>query len=521
MPINEIFAIILWILIFILIIGFGFYLFSYFKYKKNVEKTKEKFKIYNNYQKKYSNYNVDYLVKNISIDHPEIKTYTIREAFDNWNAKQKKWLELIVNATEIAQTMSINKLNNILKKIDKVEKKMIIFGDSINNIFNNSLKMSESKNFKAKVLPLNEALEEFYNYLSKQKIYDEQNFKNIQEYKHKVDTQMKYLYKSLNKQNQRLIELLNNYADKLINYYQFLVTINHFSSLENKISELIKNGNYNSDFSVELQRHANIFKKISNDITSMTKDSINPTWLFIDVMNNKLNKNNLSKETKEWYKNNYLQIEKLIKSVVSIYEVYNKFKNSKNKIFQAINLNEWYQISEKIFQSYNEITKIKNSSYVIENKQEILIENYINILNLLNQWILLSNRICVDISSQFNYQLLINNQKISLLNAIEFFDQNNIDTKLNLMNLKQKLNSIHFPYSNLEKQIINNVSQSVLKINDKLYKSESIKMLAIELRKHQLLNTNQKYLDQSIQINELYDQNKYFDYIEKYISTFK
>ena len=341
MPINEIFAIILWILIFILLIGFGFYLFSYFKYKKNVEKTKQKFNIYNNYQKKYSNYNVDYLVKNISIDHPEIKTYTIREAFDNWNAKQKKWLELIVNATEIAQTMSINKLNNILKKIDKVEKKMIIFGDSINNIFNNSLKMSESRNFKAKVLPLNEALEEFYNYLSKQKIYDEQNFKNIQEYKRKVDTQMKYLYNSLNKPNQRFIELLNNYADKLINYYQFLVTINHFSSLENKISELIKNGNYNSDFSVELQRHANIFKKISNDITSMNKDSINPTWLFIDVMNNKLNKNNLSKETKEWYKNNYLQIEKLIKSVVSIYEVYNKFKNSKNKIFQAINLNEW------------------------------------------------------------------------------------------------------------------------------------------------------------------------------------
>ena len=243
MPINQIFAIILWILIFILIIGFGFYLFSYFKYKKNVEKTKQKFNIYNNYQKKYSNYNVDYLVKNISIDHPEIKTYTIREAFDNWNAKQKKWLELIVNATEIAQTMSINKLNNILKKIDKVEKKMIIFGDSINNIFNNSLKMSESKNFKAKVLPLNEALEEFYNYLSKQKIYDEQNFKNIQEYKRKVDTQMKYLYNSLNKPNQRFIELLNNYADKLINYYQFLVTINHFSSLENKISELIKNGN--------------------------------------------------------------------------------------------------------------------------------------------------------------------------------------------------------------------------------------------------------------------------------------
>ena len=158
--------------------------------------------------------------------------------------------------------------------------------------------------------------------------------------------------------------------------------------------------------------------------------------------------------------------------------------------------------------------------FKIENKQEILIENYINILNLLNQWILLSNRICVDISSQFNYQLLINNQKIYLLNAIEFFDQNNIDTKLNLMNLKQKLNSIHFPYSNLEKQIINNVSQSILKINDKLYKSESIKMLAIELRKHQLLNTNQKYLDHSIQINELYDQNKYFDYIEKYISTF-
>lgn len=521
MTINEIFATILWIFISILAIAFGFYLYSYFKYKKNVEKTKEKFNIYNNYQKKYSNYNVDYLVKNISIDHPEIKTYTIRESFDNWKAKQKRWLELIVNATEIAQTMSINKLNNLLKKIDKVEKKMVIFGDSINNIFNNSLKVSESKNFKAKVLTLNEALEEFYNYLSKQKIYDEVNFKNIQEYKRKVDTQMKYLYNSLNKPNQRFIELLNNYADKLINYYQFLVTINHFSSLENKISDLIKKGNYNSDFSVELQRHTNIFKKISNDITSMEKNNINPTWLFIDVMNNKLNKNNLSKETKEWYRNNHSQIEKLIKSVVSIYEVYNKFKNSKNKIFSVININEWYQISEKIFKSYNEIAQVKNSSYVIEDKEQILIENYINILNLLNQWILLSNKICVDISSQFNYQLLINNQKINLLNAIQFFDKNNIDTKLNLANLKQKLNSIHFPYSNLDKQIINNVCQSITKINDKLYKAKSLKMLAKELRKYQSLNTNQKYLDHANQINELYDQNKYFEYIEKYISTYK
>lgn len=46
-------------------------------------------------------------------------------------------------------------------------------------------------------------------------------------------------------------------------------------------------------------------------------------------------------------------------------------------------------------------------------------------------------------------------------------------------------------------------------------------MLAKELRKYQSLNTNQKYLDQAKQINELYDQNKYLEYIEKYVSTYK
>lgn len=521
MPTNVIISIVLWIFVAILIGFFGYYLFSYFQYKKNVIKTKEKFNIYNDYQKKYSNYNIDYLVKNISIDHPEIKTYTIRESFDNWKIKQKKWLELIMNATNLAQTMSINKLNNIIKKIDKVEKKMIIFGNSINNIFNNSLKVNQSKNFKAKVLPLNEALEEFYNYLSKQKIYDEENFKNIQEFKRKVDTQMKYLYSSSNKPNERFIELLNTYADKLINYYQFLLTINHFVSLENKISDLIKKGNYNSDFAIELQRHANIFKKISNDISSMQKDNINNTWLFIDVMNNKLNKNNLSKEMKEWYKLNHSQIEKILKYVINIHEVYNKFKNTGNKIFQALNLNDWYTLSEKIFKIYNDITQVKNSSYVIDDKQQILIENYINILNCLNQWIILSNQLCLDVNTQFNYQLLINNQKINLLNSLKFFDQNNIDTKLNLANLKHKLDSIHFPYSNNDKHIINSVSDSIIKIYDKVYKIESIKMIAKELKKYQSLNTNPKYLEQSDKINQLYDDGKYFDYIEKYLSTYK
>ena len=518
---NEIIAIVLWIFIAILIISFGIYLFSYFQYNKNVKKTKEKLDIYNDYQKKYSNYNIDYLVKNIAIDHPEIKTYTIRESFDNWKAKQKKWLELIMNATNLAQTMSIYKLNTLIKKIEKVEKRMITFGNSINNIFNNSLKMNQSKNFKAKVLPLNESLEEFYNYLSKQKIYDEENFKNIQDFKRKVDTQMKYLYSSSNKPNERFIELLNTYADKLINYYQFLLTINHFTSLENKISELIKKGNYNSDFAIELQRHANIFKKICNDISSMQKDNINKTWLFIDVMNNKLNKNNLSKEMKEWYKANHTQIDKILKLVVNIHQVYNDFKRSTNKIFAALNLNEWYNLSEKIFELYNKITNVKNSLHVIEDKQQILIENYINILNSLNQWVLLSNQICLDINTQFNYQLLINNQKINLMDTIRFFDQNNIDTKLNLANLKHKLDSIHFPYSSQDKSIINNVSESINKIYDKVYKSESYKIIARELRKYQSLNTNPKYLDQSDNINKLFNEQKYFDYIEKYISTYK
>lgn len=521
MPVSHIIAIILWIFVTILIGGFGYYLYSYFQYRKNVEKTKEQFNTYNEYQKKYSNYNIDYLVKNISIDHPEIKTYTIRESFDHWKAKQKKWLELIMNATEIAQTMSISKLNALCKKIDKVEKKMIIFGDSINNIFNNSLKVNQSKNFKAKVLPLNEALEEFYNYLSKQKIYDEENFKSIQEFKRKVDAQMRYLYSSSNKPNERFIELLNTYADKLINYYQFLLTINHFVSLENKISDLIKKGNDNSDFAIELQRHANIFKKICNDISSMQKDNINKTWLFIDVMNNKLNKNNLSKEMKEWYKTNHTQIDKILKSVVNIHEVYNKFKTTGNKIFQALNLTDWYHLSEKIFKLYNEISEVKNSSYVIEDKQTILIEKYINILTSLNQWIILSNQLCLDVNTQFNYQLLINNQKINLLDSLKFFDHNNIDTKLNLANLKHKLDSIHFPYSNQDKQIINYVSDAIIKIFDKVYKTESIKLIAKELRKYQALNTNQKYLDHADQINKLFEEAKYFDYIEKYLSTYK
>lgn len=370
---------------------------------------------------------------------------------------------------------------------------------------NDLIKRFQKDSLKTKLLLFNQILEEFYNYVTNESNKDgyelTDNMIMLKKFR-------KYISTKFNDQttvmNEEMIDLILSYSRILLNYHQFILSINKWNIV---YDELLKSDNWaltqqslskTELFALQSQRGK--LEHLASKFKVQNK-RLCDGWFVINDFQKDLVKVWQTKYLLEWKKNNASFIKKVAETFKSIESFLGWFK-------EQIAPNQQLVWIHNLARNW-----IRDSQFLIENSRRLLTENRLNsleddryslelwppaalkaLIQLCEQLLVWSTQtnILINTLNEFNFiQEIAQFKKLQLLNEIEFLDREYTPNREELYCAQEVLNQIQAPYNLANEQVMNVSAITVNMFLDHNYKQQTYEIIARELWKQ--INVDQYY----------------------------
>ena len=508
--------ILFWLFLGILTSFFVLFFSIYVLKRRMLVKFKKYTNSYINYKEKFYSFNVEWLINLMKSDNVKFDEKELKNQFISWKNIQLEWFMNLESLRKAILYLRINKASLFIKKIEECEKVANDFSDSFVKYSNQLMRQLQTENMKLKLLTFNESLEEMYGYIS-QETYQENPLKL------EIDNYKNYATQVLNDKNKVItneeVKNLVVYANKMVNYHQYILTIAHWTVLQQKVEDLINDNKIDREFKLRMQTQKHLLNKLVLEDSTKSR-TISEQWKFIDEMQQAIVSEWRISTLKEWRTKNIEFIDLVFKKVNNINQIYTWFKNikeTKGLYWMDIASNEWEKTTEELLELQNEF--FNNKNIVTLKEKNLGIQDYLNcysnLMKMILLWISVTKEFINNFSSIMVSQAIMRVKNKDLLNQLDFLNREYTPNRDELYLGEKVLSNMKAPYTLEDNRLMNLAALTINQFLDYNYKQQSYEIIARALWK--IINEKgDSFTDEEWdRISALYKNIEYKKFIEQ------